>query len=188
MALNLRLSRSFRVGPRGETVSGPPPPGGGRHGPRMGGPFGNASGLRAALRGRRNSGRTYSLDFSVSALNLFNNEDYGTPSGRLIPTPNHATGTYLPDAGFGCSTSLAGGIFSSGSAVRRVFCASGVPVLILRRDALPTQKSHFFYSREESTLPPHPGYNPIMSRAGRAVPRRFLRVQSSGYFYDSTTR
>jgi hypothetical protein len=121
VALNMRISRSFGVGPRGEGASGPPPPGGGGLGPRFGGPFGNAGALRAALRGNRNSGRKYSLEFSVSALNLFNNVDYGTPSGTLIPTPAGAAGLYAPDSRFGRSTSLAGGIFSSGSAVRRVF-------------------------------------------------------------------
>lgn len=76
--------------------------------------------MRSALRQTRNSGRKYSLQFSISALNLFNNVDYGTPSGKLIPTPN-GVGQYVPDSRFGRSTSLAGGIFSSGSAVRRIF-------------------------------------------------------------------
>jgi hypothetical protein len=124
VAVNMRLSRSFGVGPRGETSAGPPPPGGGGGGGRgrfnPGGPFGSAGGMRSALRRTRNSGRKYSLQFSVSALNLFNNVDYGTPSGRLIPTPDSA-GLYAPDSRFGRSTSLAGGIFSSGSAVRRIF-------------------------------------------------------------------
>jgi hypothetical protein len=125
VAVNMRVSRSFGVGPRGESAGGPPPPGGGGggHGPQLGGPFGNAGALHAALRGKENSGRKYSLEFSVSALNLFNNVDYGTPSGSLIPTsvnPNGA-GPYVPDTRFGRSTSLAGGIFSSGSAVRRIF-------------------------------------------------------------------
>ncbi|HEV2324587.1 MAG TPA: carboxypeptidase regulatory-like domain-containing protein [Terracidiphilus sp.] len=128
VAVNMRLSRSFGVGPRGETSGGPPPPGGGgggggrggRGGFNPGGPFGSPGGMRAALRQTRNSGRKYSLQFSVSALNLFNNVDYGTPSGSLIPTPSSA-GAYVPDARFGRSTSLAGGIFSSGSAVRRIF-------------------------------------------------------------------
>ena len=124
LAVNMRLSRAFGVGPRGETSAGPPPPGGGGGGGRgrfnPGGPFGSAGGMRSALRQTRNSGRKYSLQFSVSALNLFNNVDYGTPSGKLIPTPNGA-GQYAPDSRFGRSTSLAGGIFSSGSAVRRIF-------------------------------------------------------------------
>lgn len=77
--------------------------------------------MRAALRNNRNTGRKYSLDFSVQALNLFNNVNYGTPSSSLIPTRVPGTGRYVPDTRFGRSTSLASGIFSSGSAVRRVF-------------------------------------------------------------------
>ena len=131
IALNMRLSRSFGVGPRGE--SGGPPPGGegggggggGGHGHfNPGGPFGSASGMHAAMRNHGNTGRKYSLEFSVQALNLLNNVDYGSPSGSLIPTPASTPGggtEYVPDARFGRSTSLAGGIFSSGSAVRRIF-------------------------------------------------------------------
>ena len=77
--------------------------------------------MRAALRNNRNMGRKYSLDFSVQALNLLNNVNYGTPSSRLIPARVPGTGLLVPDTRFGRSTSLAGGIFSSGSAVRRVF-------------------------------------------------------------------
>jgi hypothetical protein len=49
------------------------------------------------------------LTFSAQALNLFNDIDYGQPAGN-VTSPN-----------FGKSTSLAGGIFSSGSAARRIF-------------------------------------------------------------------
>jgi hypothetical protein len=59
--------------------------------------------------GNANTGHKYSLNFSVQALNLFNDIDYGTPGGTL-GTPN-----------FNRSTNLAGGIFSAGSAARRVF-------------------------------------------------------------------
>jgi hypothetical protein len=55
------------------------------------------------------TGRKYSLNFSAQALNLFNNIDYGQPGGT-IGTPS-----------FTHSTNLAGGIFSTGSAARRVF-------------------------------------------------------------------
>lgn len=128
VAVNMRLSRAFGVGPRGETSAGPPPPGGGgggrggRGGFNLGGPFGGgAQAMRATLRGGSNTGRKYSLQFSVEALNLFNNVDYGTPSGTLIPTPAQSSGQFVPDTRFGRSTSLTGGIFSSGSAVRRIF-------------------------------------------------------------------
>jgi hypothetical protein len=59
--------------------------------------------------GSTNTGRKYSLNFSVQALNLFNDIDYGTPVGTI-------TSPY-----FNRSTNLAGGIFSTGSAARRVF-------------------------------------------------------------------
>jgi hypothetical protein len=71
--------------------------------------------------GNAATGHKYSLNFSVQALNLFNDIDYGTPTGTVIPTFNQSTGTYGPGNQFGKSTSLAGGIFSSGAAARRIF-------------------------------------------------------------------
>jgi hypothetical protein len=65
----------------------------------MGGMFGGGAG----------TGRKYSLTFSAQALNLFNNIDYGGPNGTL-GTPR-----------FDRSTTLAGQIFSTGSAARRIF-------------------------------------------------------------------
>jgi len=59
--------------------------------------------------GSANTGHKYSLSFSVQALNLFNDIDRGQPVGVVT------------DSRFGKSTSLAQGIFSSGSAARRVF-------------------------------------------------------------------
>ena len=55
------------------------------------------------------TGRKYSLNFSVQALNLFNNINYGGPNG-VLGSPH-----------FNRSTTLAGGIFSTGSAARRIF-------------------------------------------------------------------
>jgi hypothetical protein len=59
--------------------------------------------------GQAGTGRKYSLTFSAQALNIFNDIDYGTPAGD-VAEPN-----------FGKSSGLAGGIFSSGSAARRIF-------------------------------------------------------------------
>ena len=59
--------------------------------------------------GSSGTGRKYSLTFSAQALNLFNDIDYGQPTGTLT-SPS-----------FNKSTSLAGGIFSTGSAARRIF-------------------------------------------------------------------
>ena len=67
------------------------------------------------------TGHKYSLTFSAQALNLFNDIDYGTPVGSVIPTLNSAGTSYGPGDQFGKSTSLAGGIFSSGAAARRIF-------------------------------------------------------------------
>jgi hypothetical protein len=69
------------------------------------------------------TGRKYSLNFSAQALNLFNDIDYGTPSGSVIPTPDPTTDTTSPGARFGHSLSLAKGIFASptSSAARRIF-------------------------------------------------------------------
>jgi hypothetical protein len=61
------------------------------------------------------------LNFSVQALNVFNNIDYGTPSGTLTTVVDSTSGQVTPGAQFGKSTNLAGGIFSTGSAARRVF-------------------------------------------------------------------
>lgn len=121
VAFNLRISRGFGFGP--ETgASGPSPDGGGgggggggRHGGPPGGGLG-PGGLGGGGGGRgmfggggASTGRKYALTFSAQALNLFNNIDYGGPNGTL-GAPR-----------FDRSTTLAGGIFSTGSAARRIF-------------------------------------------------------------------
>jgi hypothetical protein len=130
VAFNLRVSRGFGFGPETSSAAnqnqgGPGGPGGGPggggpgggRGPGGGGPGGGLGpgGLGGGGRGMggmfgpAGSGRKYSLTFSAQALNLFNNIDYGTPNGTL-GTPR-----------FDRSTTLAGGIFSTGSAARRIF-------------------------------------------------------------------
>jgi len=65
------------------------------------------------------------LSFSAQASNLFNDINYGTPVGSVIPTLDPATGLYGPGGQFGKSTSLAGGPFSQSSASRVIrFSAS----------------------------------------------------------------
>ena len=59
--------------------------------------------------GSGNTGHKYSLNFSAQALNLFNDIDRGQPIGT-VNSPS-----------FGQSKSLAPGMFSSGSAARRIF-------------------------------------------------------------------
>jgi hypothetical protein len=129
VAVNLRISRAIGIGPKNastnnQTDGGAPPggpPDGGGGGGRRGGPPGGSlgpGGLGGGGGGRggpggmfgpTSTGHKYSLNFSVQALNLFNDIDYGTPNGT-VTAPN-----------FGKSTSLAGGVFSTGSAARRVF-------------------------------------------------------------------
>jgi hypothetical protein len=127
VAFNLRISRAVGIGPKTASTNnqadGGPPPGGppdGGGGGRRGGPpggglgpgglgGGGGRGGPGGMGGNASTGRKYSLNFSVQALNLFNNIDYGTPTGN-ITSPN-----------FNRSTTLAGGIFSSGSAARRIF-------------------------------------------------------------------
>jgi hypothetical protein len=125
LAVNLRISRAFGLGGErtgvnhaggDESPSAAPSsntarpdrggPGGGSLGPGGLGSNGGAPTIAASSAG---AGRRYALRFSVQALNLFNNIDYGTPVG-VIGTPY-----------FNRSTSLAGGAFSTGSAARRVF-------------------------------------------------------------------
>ncbi|MGO9517335.1 MAG: carboxypeptidase regulatory-like domain-containing protein [Candidatus Korobacteraceae bacterium] len=142
VAVNLRLGRSFGVGPKVESPGGPPPGGGrsgggggfggggfggggggrgggGGGGGGMGGGFGGGPG--GGRGGMSNTGHRYSLNFNVQALNLFNDIDRGTPHGGIQPTFNTSTGLYGPGTEFSKSTGLAGGVFSTGSAARRIF-------------------------------------------------------------------
>lgn len=120
VAFNLRVSRGFGFGPEvngaGGGDHGGGGGGGGGHG--HGGPpggglgpggLGGGSGGMHGMFGGGPTGRKYTLTFSAQALNLFNNIDYGGPNGTL-GTPR-----------FDRSTTLAGGIFSTGSAARRIF-------------------------------------------------------------------
>lgn len=128
VAVNLRISRSFGIGPKLAKVDpnanqgGGPPGGGGPGGGgggRGGGPgggfgpggFGGGGGRGGpgGMFANQTTSRKYNLNFSVQALNLFNNIDYGTPDG------------VVGDARFGRSRGLQGQIFSSGSAPRRIF-------------------------------------------------------------------
>jgi hypothetical protein len=148
VALNLRVSRSFGIGPKlastnnqdsGGPPGGPggPPPGGGGHGGGPGGPgggpgggfgpggFGGGGGGRGGPGGMfsSNSTRKYNLTFSANAENLFNDINYGTPSGTVIPTLASGSTVVGPGSRFEKSTTLAEGPFSShgGSAARRIF-------------------------------------------------------------------
>ena len=144
VAVNLRVSKAIGIGPKlessnngagqgGPSGGGPPDGGGGGGGGRRGGPpggglgpggLGGGGGGRGGpggMFGPTNTGRKYNLNFSVQALNLFNNIDYGQPTGTVVPTLDPNTGLYGPGSQFGHSTNLAGQMFSTGSAARRVF-------------------------------------------------------------------
>lgn len=125
VAFNLNISRAFGFGPAngpiGQSQGGP-------QGPFMGGPGrgpggGGHGGGRGPGGGMSSTGHKYSLTFSAQLRNLFNNVDYGTPSGTIIPTYDATTQTYGPGGRFGKATSLAGGMFASPSsaAVRRIY-------------------------------------------------------------------
>lgn len=122
VAVNLRISRGFGFGPEtnaagGPNGDGPGGPGGGHGGGRGGPPggglgpggLGGGGGGRGGMFGGASTGRKYSLNVSVQALNLFNDINYGGPNG-VLGSPH-----------FDRSTTLAGGIFSTGSAARRIF-------------------------------------------------------------------
>jgi hypothetical protein len=140
VAVNLRVSRAVGIGPKtasssqnsgGGPPQGGPPPGGGPGGGGRGGgggmggfgPGGFGGGRGGGMGGMSGTGHKYSLNFSVQALNLFNNIDYGQPSGNLIPTLDSTTNLYGPGSRFEKSSSLANGVFSSptSSAARRIF-------------------------------------------------------------------
>jgi hypothetical protein len=112
--LNLRLSKTIGIGPRIEATNSNPQQGQGEHnhtegrgggGPvRMGGPRGGGGPFGGAER----SNQRYSLTFSANARNVFNNVNPAPPIGNLS------------SALFGQSTALAGGVFNTQSANRRV--------------------------------------------------------------------
>ncbi len=131
IAVNLRLSRAIGIGPKVESTFQGGFPGGGPHGHGPGGPGGGlgpgglGGGPPGGMFRPQSAPHKYNLTFTVQALNLFNNVNYGTPVGTVSPTPiydssNNITG-YGPGSFFYQSRGLAGRIFSQGPASRRVF-------------------------------------------------------------------
>src|SRR5262249_23767107 len=129
---NMRVSKTFGLGPKIEAANNNPQqqngqrgaggpggaPGGGRpggdggRGPGGGAPAGGFGGPRGGGGpfggGPERSNQRYSLTFSVNARNLFNNVNPQPPIGDLS------------SALFGKSTALAGGVFNTQSANRRI--------------------------------------------------------------------
>jgi hypothetical protein len=100
------FGESTRKDPGPQAGGGPGGPPGGEHrggGGGHGGPGGMFGG------GGGGSGKRYNLSFGVQVQNVFNVVDRGTPIGTFA-SPS-----------FGQSTQLAGGIFTSQSAVRRIY-------------------------------------------------------------------
>ena len=102
--LNLRLSRTWSFGDRGESgisnQSGPPPGMGGVRGgggPPPGGGGGPGGGPPAGMFGAA-SGKKYNLTLTVNASNILNHPSYAVPSGNLS-SPFFGESTSL--AGFG---------------------------------------------------------------------------------------
>ena len=114
--LNLRANKTFGFGSKLEASNGGGGDGGGRGGhggggPRGGGPGGGGPGGGGPGGGRggsgSNTGRRYNFTIGAQAFNLFNAVPYGTPNSII-------------NSGFGRFTTLAGGPFSTSTAVRRV--------------------------------------------------------------------
>src|SRR5258707_2737585 len=118
--VNVRLAKTFGLGPKIESAN--PNPGqrgaqgggapAGGHGPAGGGDRGaggrGAGGPMGRMIHPGRSSQRYSLTFSANARNLFNTVNSGTPIGNLS-SPQ-----------FGQSTALAGGVFNTQSANRRI--------------------------------------------------------------------
>jgi uncharacterized membrane protein YgcG len=116
--LNMRLSKTIGLGPKLEAANsnqqqqgqggqfgGPGRGGEGRGGP---GGMGGQRGGGGAFGGAEKSNQRYSLTFSANARNIFNNVNPAPPVGNL------SSGL------FGRSTALAGGVFNTQSANRRI--------------------------------------------------------------------
>ena len=97
MAVNLRISRAFGIGPKLEAASSSNNGGGPGGGPASGGGgrwwwarwlwWRLWGGGRGMMGGSANTGHKYSLSFSAQALNLFNDIDRGQPIGT-VNSPN----------------------------------------------------------------------------------------------------
>ena len=116
-AMNMRVAKSFGVGPRVEEGKGARVDGGGGPGGRGGG---HMPGMGLGGNGPNPGGqsnrvdRRYSITLSAFAHNIFNVVNLAPPNGTLGGPPDGTSGSPF----FGESTQLATGFFSHGSAVR----------------------------------------------------------------------
>ena len=115
-AMNMRVAKSFGVGPRVEEGKGAIAGGGG--GGRGGGRGMPGMGLGGTGGGPRGPNtrvdRRYSITLSAFAHNIFNVVNLAPPNGTLGGPPDGTTNSPF----FGKSNQLANGFFSHGSAVR----------------------------------------------------------------------
>jgi hypothetical protein len=101
--MNLRLTKTFGIGPKAKSGVGQGPGGGGGGGGRRGGPlFGGGPSFTSVTSDRR-----YNLTLGLNARNVFNNVN--------VANPNAVVGSRL----FDVSNSLQGGPFSPGTAANR---------------------------------------------------------------------
>ena len=118
-AMNMRVAKSFGVGPRVEEGKGAVA-GGGGGGPGGGGHGGGMPGMGLGGSGGGPHGpstrvdRRYSITLSAFAHNIFNVVNLAPPNGTLGGPPDGTTDSPF----FGKSNQLATGFFSHGSAVR----------------------------------------------------------------------
>jgi hypothetical protein len=111
--VNLRVTKTIGFGastrPAGSQASQQGPQRGGPGGPGGPGGHGDHGGGGGMDRGGASSGRRYNLTLGAQIQNIFNVVDRNTPVGGLT-SPS-----------FGQSTQLAGNIFTTQSAVRRIY-------------------------------------------------------------------
>ena len=118
VTFNTRIVRAFGFGPKTGNAGIDQGGGGGGRGGR-GGRGGGGFGFGG---GNVRSDRKYTVSLGAQLLNLFNDVNYAPENGNLSAVVRDANGNFLQSQSlFGMSQSLAGGPFSSGSAVRRVF-------------------------------------------------------------------
>jgi hypothetical protein len=102
--VNMRVSKTFGIGPRLERAGGSGPRGGGEHHHGFGG-FGGGKFGHGDF--GETTDRRYNLTFSVSGRNIFNHQNLAPPVGVL-------------NSNFGTFQALAGGPFNTQSANRLI--------------------------------------------------------------------
>jgi len=114
-AMNMRVAKSFGVGPRVEEGKGATVGDGGGRGGGRGMPGMGLGGTGGGPRGPNTRvDRRYSITLSAFAHNIFNVVNLAPPNGTLGGPPDGTTNSPF----FGKSNQLANGFFSHGSAVR----------------------------------------------------------------------